>query len=150
SGFNLGNIHIGGEGGVGYFDTGREGMFPNSEFRVDEAKLFVEAPLWNDIYFFSEINLAESMWGDLNLHLGELYVDFENVSKLWNRDRWVNLRVGRFDIPFGEEYLTRDAIDNVLISHSLADFWGVDEGVEAYGALSKFSYVVAVQNGGAS
>src|SRR5262249_14716063 len=34
------------------------------------------------------------------------------------------------------------------ISHSLADFWGVDEGVELYGVLGKFSYVLAVQNGG--
>jgi len=52
------------------------------------------------------------------------------------------------DIPFGEEYLTRDAIDNPLISHSLMDLWGVDEGVELYGSFNKLSYVVAVQNGG--
>ena len=52
------------------------------------------------------------------------------------------------DIPFGEEYLTRDVIDDPLISRSIADIWGVDEGVEVYGALGKFSYVAAVQNGG--
>ena len=52
------------------------------------------------------------------------------------------------DIPFGEEYSTRDAIDNPLISHSLTDFWGVDAGVDLYGRLGKFSYVVAAQNGG--
>jgi len=49
--------------------------------------------------------------------------------------------------PFGEEYLVRYAIDDPLVSHSLSDLWGVDPGVEAYGALGKFSYVVAVQNG---
>jgi hypothetical protein len=52
------------------------------------------------------------------------------------------------DVPFGEEYLSRDAIDNPLISHSLSDIWGVDEGVELYGTAGKFSYVLAVQNGG--
>ena len=52
------------------------------------------------------------------------------------------------DIPFGEEYLRRDVIDNPLISRSLSDLWGVDEGLELYGALGKFNYVVAVQNGG--
>src|SRR3989442_1402379 len=60
----------------------------------------------------------------------------------------LNIRAGRFDIAFGEEYLTRDAIDNPLISHSLQDFWGVDEGLEFYGTLAKVSYVLAVQNGG--
>jgi hypothetical protein len=51
------------------------------------------------------------------------------------------------NIPFGEEYLTRYAINNPLISHSLSDLWGIDSGLEVYGELGKFSYVVAVQNG---
>src|SRR5262249_5228547 len=52
--------------------------------------------------------------------------------------------------PFGEEYLYRDAIDNPLISRSASDLWGVDEGIELYGALGLVQYVVAVQNGGVS
>lgn len=107
-----------------------------------------EAPVWGDVYFYSELNLATREAGDLDLRVGELYLDFEDVSKLWGRDRQLNARAGRFDIPFGEEYLTRDAIDNPLISHSLTDLWGVDEGIELYGSLGKFSYVAAVQNGG--
>src|SRR5450756_86179 len=39
-------------------------------------------------------------------------------------------------------------MENPLISHSLTDIWGIDPGVELYGRLGKFSYVVAVQNGG--
>jgi hypothetical protein len=96
----------------------------DAEFRIDEAKLFVEAPIWGDVYFYSELNLATREESNVALHLGELYLDFENVSQLWNCDRMLNLRIGRLDIPFGEEYLTRDAIDNPLISHSLVDFWG--------------------------
>src|SRR5437016_14557117 len=87
---------------------------------------------------------------DLSLQLGEAYLDFENVSRLWNSDRMLNVRAGRMDIPFGEEYLNRDAIDNPLISHSLSDFWGVDEGLELYGRVGKFSYVLAVQDGSVS
>lgn len=146
--FNFGNVHIGGEGGVAFFHSDKRGLFPNSEFRVDEAKLFVEAPVGGDVYFFGELNLATRENDDLGLKLGELYLDFEDVSKLWGQTRQLNLRAGRFDIPFGEEYMFRDAIDNPLISHSLTDFWGVDEGVEFYGAFGKFSYAVAVQNGG--
>src|SRR5207244_2545376 len=54
----------------------------------------------------------------------------------------------RFYIPFGEEYLVRNAIDNPLISHSLTDLWGPDLGVEFYGSLGRVRYVLAVQNGG--
>src|SRR5690349_18851968 len=57
SGFNWGGIHIGGEGGAGYFHSQSDGDFPEGAFRVDEAKLFVEAPIWTDTYFFGELNL---------------------------------------------------------------------------------------------
>ena len=145
SGFSLGKVHLSGEGAVGFFHSQPRGQFPNAEFRVDEAKLFIESPIWKEVYFFSEINAFTREEGVLSV--GEVYLDAENVSRLWNQDRQVSLRIGRFDVPFGEEYLTRDAIDNPLISHSIMDLWGVDEGVEFYGAFNKLQYVLAVQNG---
>ena len=148
AGFHFGNVHLSGEGGAGFFETGSQGAFPNAEFRVDEAKLFVDAQVWGDVYAFAELNLATREQPDVDLHLGELYLDVEDISKLWGRTGQLNARIGRLDIPFGEEYLTRDVIDNPLISRSLSDLWGVDEGLELYGALGKFNYVVAVQNGG--
>src|SRR6185437_9548336 len=148
SGFNFGKVHLSGEGGAGIFETGSEGQFPNAQFRVDEAKLFVDAAVWGDVYAFAEINLTTREEFDDNLHLGELYLDAEDISKLWGKIGQLNLRVGRMDIPFGEEYLTRDVIDNPLISRSLSDIWGVDEGIELYGSVEKLSYVLAVQNGG--
>jgi len=90
---NLGKINISGEGGVAFFETGKKGLFPHGEFRVDEARLFVEAPIWGDVYFFGELNLMTREAPDLSLQLGELYLDVENVSQLWNRDRMLNLRV---------------------------------------------------------
>ncbi|HKQ36818.1 MAG TPA: hypothetical protein VJ063_02000 [Verrucomicrobiae bacterium] len=144
----LGKLHISGEGGVAFFYTGSEGPFPNKEFRVDEAKLFLETPIWKDVYFFSEVNILTREEPDAYFRIGELYLDFENLGRWFNHDRWLNLRIGRFDVPFGEEYLTRDAIDNPLISHSVSDTWGVDEGIELYGQIGKFNYIFAVQNGG--
>ncbi len=139
-GFSIGKVHIGGEGGLGFFHTGSKGQFSNSEFRVDEAKLFVEAPIWRRVYFFGELDLVirEREPDDDNIKVGELYVDFENVSALWNQDNVLSIRLGRMDIPFGEEYLTRDVIDNPLISHSLSDLWGIDEGIEFYGKAGRF------------
>lgn len=148
--FTFGKVSLSGEGGAGFFNTGSEGAFPKSEFRVDEARLFVEAPIFENVYFFTEINLMTREAQDLSVQLGEAYIDFENVSQLWNKDRWLNIRLGRMYIPFGEEYLSRYAIDNPLISHSLPDIWGIDEGIGFYGKLGTVSYALAVQNGGIS
>src|SRR5256884_1896334 len=142
------NVVLSGEGGLAFFHQGSQGQFPNAEFRVDEAKLFLDAKVFQDVYFFAEVNLITREKDEEYLELGELYVDFENVSRLWGQDRLLNARAGRIDIPFGEEYLARDAIDNPLISHSLSDLWGVDEGVELYGRWKQLQYVLAVQNGG--
>src|SRR3954468_24224410 len=124
--FSPGKVSITAEGGIGFFKSGSEGRYPKGDFRVDEAKLFIESPILDSVYFFSEINLATPESYDPSLHLGEAYIDFENVSRFWHWDRMLSVRLGRIDIPFGEEYIYRDAIDNPLISHSLTDFWGVD------------------------
>ena len=150
TGFHLGKINLSGEGGVAFFESGSRGQTPNSEFRVDEARLFLDAPVWNDVYFYTELDPTTHEQNDLSLRYAELYLDFEDVSQLWGRDRMLNIRAGRFYIPFGEEYQNRFAIDNPLISHSLSDLWGDDNGVELYGALGPVRYVVAVQNGGIS
>ena len=148
SGFNVGGVHVSGEGGVAFFHTGTDGFAPHSEFRVDEARVFIEAPIWEDVYFSGDIDLATRESTGLSTQLGELYLDFEDVSQIWGKKNQANLRVGRINCPFGEEYLTRYAMENPLISHSLSDFWGIDPGLELYGQFGKFSYVVAVQNGG--
>jgi len=142
------NLLFSGEGGVGFFESGPEGAFANAEFRVDELILFLEARLAGQVFLFTEIFGAQREAEDFDLNLGEVYVDLEDLSDLWGAKRILNLRLGRMDIPFGEEYLHRDAIDNPLISHSLADFWGVDEGIEIYGDAGVIDYVLAVQNGG--
>ncbi len=148
SAFNFGKVVLGGEGGVGFQKTGSQGFSPNSEFTVDEARLFLDAPIWKEVYFYGEADLATPENNNTQVNLGELYVDFEDVSQLWGRDDQLNVRAGRMNVPFGEEYLTRYAIDNPLILNSVSDFWAVDPGVEIYGALGTWSYVVAVQNGG--
>ncbi len=150
NGYSLGKVHISAEGGAAFFHTEADGFAPHSEFRVDEARIFFEAPIWDNVYFFGGLDIAIREQPGLTTQLGELYLDFEDASQIWGKDGQLNIRVGRMQIPFGEEYLNRYAVENPLISHSLADFWGIDPGLELYGKLGKFSYVVAVQNGGVS
>ena len=148
SGFKWGNVNFSGEGGVGVLTSQEDGKYPNTDFSVSEARLYAEAPVWGDVYFYGEVDLATPENNNLNVQLGELYLDFESVSQLWGCDRMLNVRAGRMNTPFGEEYLTRNAIDNPLILNSISDLWGIDAGIELYGTLGKFCYAAAVQNGG--
>ncbi len=140
-------IRLSGEAGVGFFRSGRDGSLPNSEFRVDDARIFIETQIWRNAYLFGGLHLITREANDEYFHLGELYVDVEN---LWSSGRaaTLSLRAGRFNLPFGEEYQVRNVIDNPLINHSLADIWGIDEGVQLYGKLGHVRYNLAVQNGG--
>lgn len=140
-------IRLSAEVGIGYFDSGRDGAQPNAEFRVDDARIFLEAPVWKNVYFFGALEIATREINDEFFHTGELYLDVEN---LWSAGRHytLSLRAGRLNLPFGEEYLVRNVMDNPLVSHSLADIWGIDEGVQIYGNLGAVRYNLAVQNGG--
>src|SRR5258708_22907760 len=103
--FHLGKVDISGEGGVAFFNSQSQGQTPNAESRIDEARLFIEAPIWNEVYFYTELDLAEPELTDLNLRAGELYLDFEDISQLWGRDRMLNARVGRFYEPFAQAHV---------------------------------------------
>ncbi|HVU23715.1 MAG TPA: hypothetical protein VHE13_06280 [Opitutus sp.] len=143
-------VRISGEAGLAFFRSGAAGQFPNSEFRIDDAKLFVEAKVVDNVYAVSEIDLLTREAADDSIYLATLFGEFEDLGAKWGAPGALNVRVGRFAIPFGEEYQVRGVVDNPLISHSVADLWGFDTGVEAYGGAGKFSYVAAVQNGGVS
>ena len=143
-----GEVRISAEAGLAFFSSGRDGQFPKDEFRVDDAKVFFEAPVGKNVYLFAGLDLTTREANDEFFHVGELYVDFENVSALWGRERALNIRAGRFYIPFGEEYQVRGVLANPLVSHSLSDIWGIDEGVEIYGGTDRVQYALAVQNGG--
>src|SRR5688572_21705730 len=63
-------IFFGFEGGLAFVNTGSDGQYPNAEFCVDEAKLFVEASIWEETYVFGELNLMIREAEDENLRLG--------------------------------------------------------------------------------
>ncbi|MSU48646.1 MAG: hypothetical protein EXS37_06040 [Opitutus sp.] len=143
-------VRISAEAGLAFFNTGIEGQFPKSEFRVDDAVIAIEAPVRKNVYFYTELKLLTREANTENFQLGELFVDFEDISAAWGSPGLLNLRVGRINVPFGEEYLVRGPVANPLISHALSDIWGVDEGLEIHGRIGPAQYVVAVQNGGVS
>ena len=141
-------VQVHGDAGLGFFKSSALGTFAQSAFRIDQARLFVEAPIWNKAFLFAGLDVVTRESGDDRVGVGELYVDVEDLSDWWGEEGQMTLRLGRFQAPFGEEYTRRYVMENPLISASLTDFWSLDEGVEVFGRLGQWDYAVAVQNGG--
>ncbi len=139
---------LGGQAGVGFFHSGPEGEYPEGDFRIDDARLQLDVMIADHVYGFIEAEFTERESPDENMRVGSLFVDVEDIASDHLGRGALVLRVGRFPIPFGEEYKHRYPAENPLISHSLADFWGVDEGVAVFGKAGRIDYIVAVQNGG--
>ncbi len=53
---------------------------------MDEARLFLDAPIWADHYFYGQVEFLTRESYDSGINLGELYLDFEDVSKLWGKE----------------------------------------------------------------
>ncbi|MCH8011559.1 MAG: hypothetical protein IIA61_06370 [Candidatus Marinimicrobia bacterium] len=141
------NIDISGFGAANFLGTGAAGTRPNGGFQVKEATLFVEAEAWEDATFFVEIQ-TNRLGADESKYIrtGEVYAQFRNVLKKWGDDL-LGIKVGRIDIPFGEEYLWQDASDNPLITQSASFPYGWDEGVLMYGKALGVSWIAALTDG---
>jgi hypothetical protein len=85
-GFSVGNVVFSGEGAAGFYETGSSGKYPNAAFRVNEARLFADAQIWDDTYFYAQLDLITPHAPDNGLYLGELYMQFEKLAKNWNMD----------------------------------------------------------------
>ena len=141
------NIHISGFGAVSFFDLGADTAQPNGGFVIKDAALFVDAKAWEDISFFFEIQTNILLRDeDTSLRTGEVYAHFRNVLKKWG-DNLLGVKIGRVDIPFGEEYLWTDSADNPMISHAVGFPWLWDEGIVLYGKLRGVGWVASVTDG---
>lgn len=141
------NIRISGFGSIGHFNTGSAGSRDNAAFEVKESSLFIEGEVWEDVSYFLEFQINRLGIDPRSPapNTGEAYVHFRNLD--WGGDNPIGLKVGRVDLPFGEEYLWQDAIDNPLITNSIAYAYGWDEGVLAYSQWGAVNWIAAVTDG---
>ena len=139
------NIDLSGFAATGVYGTGSDGNKEDWGFEIKEATIFVEAAVWEDIDFFLEFQ-TNRLGDDRSKYTrtGEVYVHFRDVE-IGNTD--VGFKVGRLDLPFGEEYLWQDAIDNPLIQNSASYPYGWDEGVLAYGRHKELNWIFAITDG---
>lgn len=140
------NFEFYGFAAAGYYDTGSNGTRANGGFEIKEASLFVEATVWENAAVFVEVQLNRLGKDDaLFTRTGEVYLHFRDVTVAQN---WkLGVKLGRIDIPFGEEYLWQDAIDNPLVTNSAAYPYGWDEGVLAYWQIGSWSWIASITDG---
>jgi len=132
------------------------GLYDEGSTQIYDARVFLDADLGSDarigestVYrdagFTFEWNLVRL--GSLRNEIGDLYVDLRGLGGA----DWLNLEAGRFQIPFGENYLRfgRGRKSDPFVALSAAPPWFWDEGVKLWGKSSngRFGYVASVTDG---
>ncbi|MBL8755605.1 MAG: hypothetical protein JNK15_20075 [Planctomycetes bacterium] len=129
------------------FDTERGGSRPNGAIGVQAATLFVDVAVKDVASAFLELRydyFTEA--GQNEAGIGEAYVTLPDVCQLGSGNA-MSLRVGRFDLPFGEYYLQEDPDQNKLVGFPAAIPYRWDEGIEAFGELGGLGFTAAVTDG---
>lgn len=144
------NIRLDGFGGAGFVWTGGDAAKEHGSFLNYEATVNVDAKVWEDIHYFHELQTIRL--GDEStefVRTGEIYVRFRDLLQtMFDLDGMgVGAKIGRMDIPVGEDYLTQDVIDNPLITLSAAYPYGLDEGIVLHGTLKGVNWIAAVMEG---
>jgi len=149
-------LRFSGSADLNYLQGNGDGLYEETSTQIYDARLFLDANLGSDarvgdvtVYrdagFTFEWNMVRL--GRAMNNIGDLYGDFRGLLG----QEWMNLEVGRFQIPFGENYLRfgkgRPSDPFVALTASPPWFW--DEGVKLWGktANGHFGYVASVTDG---
>jgi hypothetical protein len=143
------NIRLSGYGAAGFVETGKNANQKHGSFLNYEGQLLVDAKVWEDIYYFQKIQLARVGEDPESIHVEELYINLKDVFKTLfkNEGKNVGIKLGRMDVPFGEDYLTQHVMDNPLITLSAPFPYGQDEGVLVYSHNPNFNWIASVMKG---
>jgi hypothetical protein len=118
-------------------------LFVDAE--LGDSVEFEETTLVRNMGFTFEWNLVRT--GTLSNDVGLAYLDLEGLGD----SPWFNLRVGRFQIPFGEAYkiYTKGYAKRSFVRQPLAAPWWWDEGALLHGSATngRFGYLTSVTNG---
>jgi hypothetical protein len=114
-----------------YLHTGSGGKYPDGAFQVNQANLFTRAAIKDVGEVFLELRLEYFPDDDdRGVGLGEAYLQLRDLGRFGGAD--LGVKVGRFDLPFGEYYLLEDPDQNRMIGYPALIPYRWDEGVQAY------------------
>lgn len=153
--FAVGTLNVRGTGGL---KNSGDSVYDGHVYT--DGVLFLEAQIWDNISFMNEwfvtngrsfwyFNDHESIAEDdttkykKGLNIGEAYLHIQDVIP-----GRLSLKIGTFDLPFGEEYNWQDKVDNPFVFRTVAWPWAHDQGIMFYGNMTKnWGYVYAINDG---
>jgi hypothetical protein len=151
-------FRISGNADVYYLFGEANSLAPDGRFTFENARIFADVDLgqgWdlgeNPAFKSASLYFEWDFYreGALKNKAGSLYF---RADELLGHEA-LNVKIGRFPIPFGEEYLrySEERADNPLVTHSVPSLYGWDEGFLLFGDLDDegtVDYQFAVQDGG--
>lgn len=114
---------------AGYIDAGSNGNNTAGSFSVPDAKLRTNVKVNEDTSAVIRLSLNNGIVGGTDY----LYVKLDNVvNKLTGGKGPINpeITVGRFKINFGEETWNNNPVEGALVTNSVANATGYDEGIQ--------------------
>lgn len=146
-------VRLGGSANTGWYGGQADSVAPDNTFQVRDARFFVDAELGEGLEVAGHTVIRNAgmsfEWnlvriGMLFNNVGDLYVDLQGIAD----SPWLNLQVGRFQLPVGEAYLrySRGYWTNPFVSNPVAGAWWWDEGVKLYGGDERglFTYIASI------
>jgi len=139
---------------AGYLNSGKNGSYPYGSFQMPDVKLRFNWVMTQDITISTRMKLDNATFNSLDC----FFIDYKNLAAMAVpslKDSAFNpvIRLGRLKVDFGEEQLSNDPINGVLISNSAANVAGYDEGLQLSQSLSKdklgipFKWSLSLTNG---
>tara|TARA_R110002072_G_scaffold273253_2_gene434025 strand:- start:19787 stop:20992 length:1206 start_codon:yes stop_codon:yes gene_type:complete len=127
-----------------FMDTEARGGHPDGFLGIYQGLLFVEADVRDVGSIFIEVELDYFRDQDPNgTGVNEIYARFDRPSG----EGSLGLKIGRFNLPFGEYYLQEDAPINHLIALPIAMPYRWDEGIMLFGDNGTSGFAFSVTEG---
>jgi hypothetical protein len=137
------SLKLSGFTNAGYVKTGQDGAEPDGHFYAGErlfgAGIFLNAQVDKSISVYNELFLYNQA-----VTLKELYVQFKDPLQTGNL---LNFRLGRIDLPYGDEYLWQYPIDNPMILRTAEWVWGFSQGVLVFGHSGALGWQASITDG---
>lgn len=149
-------VRISGSSSLDYLNGGSYGLYDHGAMNVYDSRFFLDADLARDVEIGDAVAFRDAAFsfewnlvrlGYLANNIGDVYVDLRKIGD----QSWLNFTAGRFQIPFGENYLRfgRGYYTDPFVALSAPAPWFWDEGVKLWGTglEGKIGYAFSVTDG---
>jgi hypothetical protein len=149
-------VRLSGSAALTQLDGGNYGLYQDGSTEIWDARFFVDADLASDVEMGGATLFRDAgfsfEWNLVRLgyeanEVGSMFVGLRGLGGA----EWANLEFGRFQLPFGENYLrfSKGYWSDPFIALTAPPPWFWDEGVKLWGKFlnGKLGYVASLTDG---